>query len=93
MLLLGAEQVKAEARQNGGRVESYFPEEHIPSPIEIPGANSQDAASTIPKPNKPSAPPRPSRDRVPEMDSGSVSLPRLLSPWTLTLNSPTGERR
>ena len=75
MLLLGVEKVKGDAKENGGRVESFFPGDHIPSPIEIQKSNSSDSPSILsPKPSKLTAPPRPSRNRENSItDSGFVS--------------------
>ena len=81
MLLLGVEKVKGDAKENGGRVESFFPGDHIPSPIEIQKTDSNDAPSTTStKLVKPTAPPRPSRNRASSIiDSGFVSP---LSPFS-----------
>ena len=75
MLLLGVEKVKGEHKENGGRVESFFAGDHIPSPIEIQKTDSNDTPSmTSPKTAKPTAPPRPSRNRENSItDSGFVS--------------------
>ena len=75
MLLLGAEKVKGEHKENGGRVESFFPGDHIPSPIEIQKTDSNNTPSvTSPTTAKPTAPPRPSRNRENSIsDSGFVS--------------------
>jgi len=75
VLLLGAEKVKGDVKENGGRVESFFAGDHIPSPIEIPMTNSYDTTSTkSPKSIRSIVPPRPSRDvRSSMTDSGSVS--------------------
>jgi len=80
VLLLGAEKVKGDVKENGGRVESFFPGDHIPSPIEIPMTNSYDTTSTMsPESIGSTVPPRPSRDvRNSITDSGSVS-PFLIS--------------
>jgi len=68
VLLLGAEKVNGDAKDNGGRVESFFPGDHIPSPIEILKSDSHDTTST-----KSAAPPRPSRKRLSSVtDSGST---------------------
>ncbi|KAF9653416.1 hypothetical protein BDM02DRAFT_3182935 [Thelephora ganbajun] len=73
VLLLGAEKVKGDVKENGGRVESFFPGDHIPSPIEIPKSNSYDATST--KSVGSTVPPRPSRNRQSSViDSGSHSV-------------------
>ena len=88
VLLLGAEKVKGDVKENGNRVESFFPEDHIPSPIEIPQSDSYDTTSTMTQKSIRSAmPPRPSRNgRNSIIDSGSVSpslvsnCPRLSNP-------------
>lgn len=68
-MLLGAEKINGDVKGNGNRVESFFPSDHIPSPIEISKSNSYDTTSTK------SPPPRPSRNRLSSApDSGSVSL-------------------
>jgi len=73
VLLLGAEKVKGDAKDNGNRVESYFPGDHIPSPIEILKSDSQDTTSTM-TPKSVNIPTRPSRNgRGSLIDSGSVS--------------------
>lgn len=67
VLLLGAEKVKGDVKETGGRVESFFPSDHIPSPVELLKSDSRDTTSTT-------APPRPSRNRLGVVtDSGSVS--------------------
>lgn len=78
VLLLGAEKVKGDSKENGNRVESFFPGDHIPSPIELPQSNSYDTTST-----QSIAPPRPSRNRLSSVtDSGSVSsFPVSSCPW------------
>jgi hypothetical protein len=85
VLLLGAEKVKGDAKENGSRVESFFPGDHIPSPIEIPKSDSYDTTST-----QSIAPPRPSRNRLSSViDSGSVSsfpIPSCLRPSNFAQN-------
>ena len=75
VLLLGAEKVKGDAKENGIRVESFFPGDHIPSPIEILPSDSYDTTSTMtPRSMRSIVPPRPSRNgRGSITDSGSVS--------------------
>ena len=75
VLLLGAEKVKGDVKENGGRVESFFPGDLIPSPIEIPTANSHDTTpATSLKLIGLTVPPRPTRNRESSMtDSGFVS--------------------
>ena len=75
VLLLGAETVKGDMKENGGRVESFFPGDHIPSPVEIIKSDSYDTTSS-----RSTAPPRPSRNRLSSVtDSGFVSSFRLSS--------------
>lgn len=78
VLLLGAEKVKGDTvKENGGRVESFFPGDHIPSPIEIPKTDSYDTTSAkSPKSITSTVPSRPSRNgrnSISMTDSGSVS--------------------
>src|SRR5258708_7268816 len=69
VLLLGAEKVKGDIKETGSRVESFFPGDHIPSPVEFLKSDSRDTTST-----KSTAPPRPSRNMLSAVtDSGSVS--------------------
>lgn len=77
VLLLGAEKVKGDAGERGGRVESFFPGDHIPSPIEVPKSDSYDTTSTVsPGSIRSIIPQRPSRNRRSFItDSGSVSPP------------------
>ena len=75
VLLLGAEKVKGDVKENSGRVESFFPGDHIPSPIEIAKSDSYDTSSAKPPKSAGSIPPpRPSRNRQGSItDSGFVS--------------------
>jgi len=77
VLLLGAETVKGDVKEMGGRVESFFPGDHIPSPIEVSKSNSDDTTSTMsPKSIRSIVPQRPNRNiRSSITDSGSVSPP------------------
>ena len=71
-MLLGAEKVKGDVKENGSRVESFFPGDHIPSPIEILKTDSYDTTSTVAP--RSIVPPRPSRNGRNSMtDSGFVS--------------------
>ena len=88
VLLLGAEKVKGDVKENGNRVESFFPGDHIPSPIEIQQTNSYDTISArSPMSIGSTVPQRPSRTRLTSItDSGSVS-PFLTSSYTRLLSS------
>ena len=70
------EKVKGEHKENGGRVESFFPGDHIPSPIEIQKTDSNDTSSvSSPRTAQQTAPPRPSRNR-----ENSITDPGFVSP-------------
>ena len=88
MLLLGAEKVKGGAKEDSGRVESFFPGDHIPSPVAMSKDNSYDTTSLMsPNPTTSIVPPRPSRNRQASVtDSGFVS-PLPASDWSKLSNS------